>query len=451
VFGRGDSEAKSNTLGLAAANLGWEHRGFNLPTWTENGLYESGPALEQLARTGANSVSFAPYWYQRTVESNQVFRTNYTSTDESLVWAIQKARSLGLKVSLHPLLDSQDLRWRAYIKPTDPDAWFKSYGDMMKHYADLGRDHGAELLVLGDELITVATDPDNEARWRTLISEIRSRFRGKLTYAANWGGNSFDEEYARIAFWDALDYMAFAGYFEVATSANPTLEELDYWWQFWRETKLRPLYEQWGKPLLFVEVGFRSGDGAARQPWNAWDTMRPDQQEQADCWESFFASWANVPWFAGAHGWAWTTNTQISPTDTGYEVQNKPAMQTVTRWFGGSANRIPTVVPRPPTIRIEAPLSNESYSGRIVVQAFSRDATAVTYRVDEGPRRVMTFNRSSGLWEAPLDTSTLQNGPHHVTVVAESSGASSSEDRAWNILISNAPGTPAPQGGSGPR
>ena len=54
--------------------LDWEHKGFNVPTWTEEGLYDSGPALEQLASIGANSVGFAPYWYQSTLQGNALFR-----------------------------------------------------------------------------------------------------------------------------------------------------------------------------------------------------------------------------------------------------------------------------------------------------------------------------------------------------------------------------------------
>jgi hypothetical protein len=334
-------------LGLGSVQptspLGWDYRGFNLPVWSVDGFYDSGPALRQLADTGANSVTFVVTWYALNRYSPDIARTEQTASDESLIWAIEQARSLGLRVMLKPHLDTRDHVWRAYINPSDAELWFRNYAELLDHYADMARQHGAAALCVGTELITLSTNPANEGHWRQLIAGVRVRFGGALTYSANWGGGygaseDFAGEYARIPFWDALDYLGLSAYFEVADTATPTVAGMEARWGEWRATAIAPFQARWNKPVLFTEGGYRSVDGAASHPWDAAAPGLPDVQEQADCWEALFRSWRGVPWLAGGLFWAWSIQ-DIPAQDTGYEVQNKPAYQVVATWFGGKGER----------------------------------------------------------------------------------------------------------------
>lgn len=333
-------DARGGAPRAARGPLGWEYQGFNLPVWSEGGFYDSGPALRQLADTGANSVTFVVTWYAINQYSPDVSRTEQTASDESLIWAMGEARKLGLLVMLKPHLDTRDHIWRAHIEPSDADLWFRNYGALLDRYADLARQHGAAALCIGAELIALSTNPAHEGRWRALIADVRGRFSGKLTYSANWGGGygapeDFANEYARIPFWDALDYLGLAAYFELATGTTPTVTDLVARWAEWRATRIAPFQARWAKPVLFTEGGYRSVDGAASRPWDASAEGTPDAQEQADCWESLFRAWQGVPWLAGGAFWAWNVDAGIRGDDTGYEVQNKPAYRTVTAWFGG--------------------------------------------------------------------------------------------------------------------
>lgn len=324
----------------ATQRVEWEHKGFSMPVWSQEGLYDSGRALEQLVGTGANSVTFVVTWYTPDQHSPEVVRTTLTASDDSLIWAMRRARALGLKVMLKPHLDREDRQWRAHINPADAERWFRNYGAMINHYADLARAEGAVGLCVGAELIAMSTHPAYESQWRTLIAGVRSRFGGKLTYSANWGGGysvseDFAQEYHKIPFWDALDYLGIAAYFELASTEDPTLDGMKASWAKWQTNRIAPFQERWGKPVLFIEGGYRSVNGTARAPWNTWDDGPLDLQEQADCWEALFQTWADVPWFAGGAFWAWSTRTDVKSSDRGYEIQNKPAYHTVTTWFGG--------------------------------------------------------------------------------------------------------------------
>ncbi len=351
-----------------AGVVNWEHKGFTLATWSENELYNSGPALQQLADSGANSVTYAVNWYTPHQYSTDIFRTSATATDASLIWSIQKARSLGLTVWLKPHLDSQDGVWRASINPSNADLWFRNYTTLINRYADMGRDQGAVGLAVGAELISMSTNPAYEGRWRTLIADVRGRFPGKLTYSANWGSGDFAEEFPRIRFWDALDYIGISAYFELTTSTSPTVAQLKASWNNWKTTKIAPVQQRWGKPVMFVEGGYRSVDGAARQPWNWSDGSTLDVQEQVDCYAALFETWADVPWFVGGAFWHWSPDANTSPSDIGYLVQNKPGYQTVKSWFGSGAG---TTSPAPTTTDVSPASVVAGGAGTVVRSAYS--------------------------------------------------------------------------------
>ena len=348
----------------AAAGLSWEQKGFAIPAWGPNDLYNSGPALEQLAATGGTFVTFMVTWYTHDASDTAIFRMPNTATDESVVWAIQKAKSLGLRVGLKPHVDRLDNGWRAEIMPSNIDQWFQNYGAMIHTYGHIAAQQGVDVLSIGSELGVMqagvpkgtSINPAYEGRWRTLIAELRSYYGGKLTYNANFGplpqvDPMYPGESTVLPFWDALDYIGISAYFNVAEPYDntPTIDGMKQKWQNWLTSSVAPLQQRWGKPVLFTEGGYRSVDGAAWHPWDSADWFPLDLQEQADAYEALFEFWQNVPWLAGAWFMSWNIDTNVSGTSIGYEVQNKPAYSVVRNWYGGAAPAAPTATPMAPT------------------------------------------------------------------------------------------------------
>jgi len=340
------------TRAQAASSLGWDYKGFTIATYSQDELGSSNTAatLQQLARTGANAVTFAVSWYTDNVYSANIYRTSNTASDASLITAIQEARALGLKVMIKPHVDSLDGQWRAHIHPCSvtyaepcPAAndlagtWFANYTTIMNHYADIAQQQGASALCVGAELIDLSTNPAYTGQWRSLIAGIRAHFGGKLTYSANWGSGDFATEYTRIPFWDALDYIGISAYFPLANTNTPTVAGMKSSWVNIIMPQISAVQQQWGKPVMFTEIGYRSADGTAQAPFDSWDAWPLDAQEQADCYEATFESWAAVPWFAGVNFWFWSTNPNTSATDTDYTVQNKLAANMVTSWYSAAA------------------------------------------------------------------------------------------------------------------
>src|SRR5680860_1677152 len=175
-------------------------------------------SLRDLRVLGANYVTLVIPQYQSSTSSADIGSGWNTPTDETLIEAIDFAHSIGLSVMLKPHLNVEAGDWRANIDASDRSAWFQNYGDMIRHYATLGEEHGVAELSIGAELITMATETshaDNTERWEELIASVRPLFSGKLTYSANWGGDFFTNEKDHIEFWDKLDYIGISAYFNL--------------------------------------------------------------------------------------------------------------------------------------------------------------------------------------------------------------------------------------------
>ena len=313
-----------------------------------SGSYQSADAdlaVEELAATGAEWVNFVVTQFQFDLNSTNIYPTVSTPTDDDLVHIINKAKSLGLKVSLKPHVDlqSDNSLWRGNIGTSFNEfqwnAWFNTYNDFIGHYADLAHANGVDQMIIGTELRKTVV---REAEWRGVISNIKSRYNGKLTYSANHGG-----EETSIQWWDAVDYIGISSYYNLTTLTDPTVAQLKAGWQT-HLTTLENLSQTFNKPILLTEIGYRSSDGNNTHPWchplhSACANEGLDLQEQADTYQAMFEVFMPKPWFAGVLAWGWDARASDSgPCDTGYSVYDKPAENIIRQYFGGSQKSINT-------------------------------------------------------------------------------------------------------------
>jgi len=147
----------------------------------------------------------------------------------------------------------------------------------------------------------------------------RSSFTGVLTYAANHDAFSS----SHIAWWDDLDYIGIDAYFNLTNKNNPTVAELEAEWASIIPDIADVSSDFSNKPVLFTEVGYRSCDGANKQPWK-WGTTEPyDGQEQADCYNAMLNALWNKPFIAGIYPWM-TYHDPLQDIN-GFDVLHKPA------------------------------------------------------------------------------------------------------------------------------
>ncbi|WP_298904525.1 hypothetical protein [uncultured Psychroserpens sp.] len=249
----------------------------------------------------------------------------------------ERAQAYGFKIMLKPhiwLQNRENGAWRSDINMATEDEWdqwFEDYSQYILDYAVLAETLNIELFCIGTELHkTVLEQPE---RWERLISEIRNVYSGKLTYGANW-----NQEVDDIPFWDALDFIGIQAYYPIATNENPELLELENGWNQ-HIAYLEELHKKYQKPILFTELGYKSTADAGIKPWE-WNNLsnsfhkKISKRTQALCYQAFFNTIWQKPWFEGAHLWEWQSSRNDSDgNNNAFVVQGKPALNVIAKGF----------------------------------------------------------------------------------------------------------------------
>lgn len=293
-------------------------RGMTLADWTPGGYASAGAdaALTKIAAAGANTVTLIRTAYQTTLRSSAVVvDPERTPTVASLAQAATKASSLGLSVVVKPHVDVDTGEWRGGIAPESTARWFESYSDFILETASWAQTIGAGVFVVGTEL---AGTVGHEAEWRDLIARVRAVYSGEVVYAASWDGAN------RVRFWEALDCVGVDFYGAVAARDDPGRAEILAGWQPWID-RLHLLHRQTGKQILLTEIGYRSVDGAGREPFAYENAARVDAGEQADLYWAALEALGDRGWIEGVYWWNWRTDGSGGALDRDYTPNGKPA------------------------------------------------------------------------------------------------------------------------------
>jgi hypothetical protein len=308
-------------------------KGLSYSCWSNDdfGSSVSDESLRLLTETGTEWIALCFSWIQSNTTSHDIhLSSSGTPTPESIKHAITTAHSLGLKVMLKPMVEAVEREetlsypvWRGEIQPSNE--WFESYSAFINFFAEFAEENEVELFSVGCEY--KATTGEKE-QWETVIQGVRERYSGPIVYAADW------TNYQNIEWWDSLDYVGIDTYFPLSVlKYDPAFDELKNAWINYADE-----VETWlstvNKPVIFTEIGYRSGDGTNMAPSNYWSDMPVDLQEQRDCYEAAFQTLWNRSWFYGFYWWTWTYDPeQGGPNDSSHTPQNKPAQDVITQWY----------------------------------------------------------------------------------------------------------------------
>ena len=298
-------------------------------------------SLSNAHNAGANTVALIIPYYQSNDQSSDIGSGWNTPTDASIVSAANYARSLGMSVVLKPHVDPYNGDWRANINAINRDAWYGAYSYYLNHLGDLATQTGSQGMVIGTELISMSdytVNADNTERWQGMIASLKHHFSGFLTYSANWGGSDYAEEAPHIGFWSSLDYIGISAYYPLADGqSSPSQDALTSSWNYWDTSKIAVLHNQYNKPVIFTEIGYRSVDDAHNLPWYAGSGGNYNPTEQVNDYQALLTYWNNQPYMDGIYVWNWDTNPNYGGTgNTDFTPQNKPAQDTIQGWFGGT-------------------------------------------------------------------------------------------------------------------
>ncbi|MGK9252780.1 glycoside hydrolase family 113 [Paenibacillus humicus] len=285
-------EAEHSMNEMAKLNVGW-----------------AGITLGAMQATAQSTE--IPYWQEPTV------------TDGEVRAAIRRAKEMGMKVVMKPVVNCADGTWRAHINFFDMDIpgeptwsqWFASYGKFILHYAEIAEQEGCEMLCIGCEM--VQTDK-REAEWRALIAEVRKVYGGLITY------NCDKYQEGNVKWWDAVDIISSSGYYPIGEWE----QHLD---------RIHEAVSPYGKPFFFMEAGCPSREGSPLRP-NDWSLPgAPSGEAQKSYYEAMFGACEKREWVRGFMLWDWPArlySEEDAAANDDYCMYGKPAAAVVRDYYG---------------------------------------------------------------------------------------------------------------------
>jgi hypothetical protein len=321
--------APGRVVGEAVKHVGASAfmRGMSLGEHSELREPELTSKLNELRWLGVGHVSVVVSWSTPDVRGATIERTpGCTPRDEVLENVLRRARSLGFKVLLFPILDVRSRKgteWRGALRPPDWDVWWKAYTRFVLHYAGLAARTRTEIYSVGSELITA--EP-MRARWKELVGKVRRVYKGQLLYSANW------DHYSPVTFWDQVDLIGLTAYYKIAESAGAREEEMAASWRQIRR-RLQAWSRKMKRPIIFTEVGYPSLAGGAVAPWDYTQTTKVSLEEQLRAYRAFIRTWTGAAELSGVFFWDWYG--QGGKADRSYTPRGKPAAEAIRTWYLG--------------------------------------------------------------------------------------------------------------------
>jgi hypothetical protein len=157
--------------------------------------------------------------------------------------------------------------------------------------------------------------------------DVRKVYSGPLTYAANW------DTYHKIAFWNELDFIGVNAYFPLVTAKTAGVDELKKAWLPIKK-ELNQFSDQFKRPILFTEYGYRSANNATGNQWEIKRNAPVNHQAQVNGYAAFYKIFWNEKWVAGGFAWKWHFRRNVDPSsNSAYTLQNKPAMKVLKKAY----------------------------------------------------------------------------------------------------------------------
>ena len=281
--------------------------------------------INPVVNVNANFAAIMPFGFTKSLMHPEIVHNTdrqwFGETRAGAKQYIEELRKKNIKVMIKPQIWVWHGEFTGLIEMNNEADWKAledSYSKFILEYADLANELKAEILCIGTELEQFVKH--RPGYWNALIKKIKTKYKGKLTYAANW------DEYKRTPFWSQLDFIGIDAYFPVSDSKTPTVEECLNGWKTHKEVVYN-ISQKHDKPILFTEYGYRSVDYSGKAPWVSDRSMNQVNLEaQTNTTHALFETFWTEEWFAGGFIWKWFhSHDKVGGEDNYmFTPQNKP-------------------------------------------------------------------------------------------------------------------------------
>ncbi len=331
------------------------------PAFQPNWSYHYPQALQNIRALGANWVIFTPTWtYRRTAPLEFGLLPGHDPFWLDSALMINQARALNLNVGLFPTPrfdPSASEFWRR--APRDANwwqAWFDHYRAFVVNYADLAAQSGSQALLLGGDWLGPAlpngtlsdgtpsgVPPDAEARWKSIVAEVRQHFKGKVWWALPYTPGAFRLSLNFLQDTDGI-YLLWSA--PLATHSPATKEEMAEQAGTLLDNEVSALPSVLNQPLMLA-LAYPSAQGAANGcvdngqgeclDWSAFDQPNDppgtsvDLQEQKEIYEALLNAINARLWIGGVIARGYYPPAMLQ--DKSASVHGKPAADLLWYWF----------------------------------------------------------------------------------------------------------------------
>jgi len=312
-------------LQACSAQLAPDEKKINGVSFVANRNPVDSTHIKPVQDLNANYAAVMPFGFVPEIDKPQIVystdRQWYGETREGGRNYVTQLHKGGIQVMMKPQIWIRHGEFTGYLKMETEEEWLAletSYRTFILDYAVLAQEEQTALFCIGTELEQfVVHRPEF---WQQLITDIKSVYKGKLTYAANW------DEYKRTPFWDQLDYIGIDAYFPVCEDQTPSVACAIEGWKKWKD-EVSAFAKAQDRKVIFTEFGYRSVDYTGKEPWKADRSMTEVNLEgQSNTTQALFDAVWDEEWMAGGFIWKWfihhdkvggVENNQFTP-------QNKP-------------------------------------------------------------------------------------------------------------------------------
>lgn len=320
-------------------------------------------ALQNIQAIGGNWVFLSPSWTY-TASDPLTFRQQpgqdpfATDTKSAAAYA----RSLNLNVALFPqprFPQSAENFWKTAPRSSAWwDAWFNHYRAFAVHFADLATDADAQALILGGDWIAPAlpngkladgnpsaVPADAEARWLTILAEVRQHYTGRVWFAIPYTNADLQPPLNLLKAADAMYLLWFA---KLSDSASPDKAAMTAAAGRLLDENIFPVQAQAGKPVIIglsYPSASYSATGCLPKPagggcldWTALDrpnadipSINIDLQQQFDIYDAVLNAVNGRTWVNGIVSRGYFPPAALQ--DKSASVHGKPAADLLWYWF----------------------------------------------------------------------------------------------------------------------
>jgi len=290
--------------------------------------------IEPIVNLHANYAAIMPFGFIKDLQHPEVHynvdQQWFGETKKGVMQYIEKLHQNNISVMLKPQIWIWRGEYTGHLEMKSEEDWKileDSYRIFILDFASVAQEATAELFCIGTELAQFISHRPNY--WEGLISEIRTIYKGKLTYAANW------DEYQRVPFWEKLDYIGVDAYFPISKNEVPSVKEARNGWKIWKQ-EMNKVSIAKNKEILFTEFGYRSVNFAGKEPWKSNRSMTDlNLEAQNNLTVALFEEFWKEDWFAGGFLWKWHLNySEVGGVEnTMFTPQNKPVENSVRAYF----------------------------------------------------------------------------------------------------------------------